>query len=109
MKAAEVRLSGGGAKSAFWRQLQADIYGVDACVTNSTAGSAYGAMIMGGVGAGVWKSVPEACDVCIEIAGRTKKNAKMVKEYNKLYAPFGNLYRSLKENFREIAAVHGWL
>ncbi len=109
VKASEIRLSGGGAKSAFWRQLQADIYGVDACVTNSTAGSAYGAMIMGGVGAGVWKSVPEACDATIKVATRTKKNPKMVKEYNRLYKPFGGLYESLKGNFREIAATHGWL
>jgi xylulokinase len=109
VKMSEVRLSGGGAKSAFWRQLQADIYGVDTCVTNSTAGSAYGAMIMGGVGAGVWKSVPEACDACITIAARTKKNPKAVKEYNKFYQPFGSLYESLKGNFREIAAAYGWL
>ncbi len=109
VKASEIRLSGGGAKSAFWRQLQADIYGVDTCVTNSTAGSAYGAMIMGGVGAGVWRSVPEACDVCIKIAERTKRNLKMVKEYNRLYKPFGGLYESLRGNFREIAAAYGWL
>ncbi|MDR2946590.1 MAG: xylulokinase [Candidatus Adiutrix sp.] len=109
VEASEIRLSGGGAKSAFWQQLQADIYGVDTCVTNSTAGSAYGAMIMGGVGAGVWNSVPEACDACITIASRTKKNPKAVKEYNKFYQPFGSLYQSLKKNFQEIAAAYGWL
>ena len=107
--ASEIRLSGGGAKSAFWRQLQADVYGVDACVTNSTAGSAYGAMIMGGVGAGVWKTVPEACDATIKIVKRIKKNPKTVKEYQRIYPAFDHLYDSLKGNFREIAQVNGWL
>ena len=109
VKASEIRLSGGGAKSAFWRQLQADVYGVDACVTNSTAGSAYGAMILGGVGAGVWKSVPEACDVSVKIVRRIKRNPGRVREYERIYRPFGRLYESLKENFREIARANGLL
>jgi xylulokinase len=109
VKASEIRLSGGGAKSKFWSQLHADIYGVDCCFTNSTAGSAYGAMIMGGVGAGVWKSVPQACDATIKIVRRVKKNPKAVREYERIYQPFGGLYRSLKENFRKIAKVNGLL
>ena len=107
VKAKEIRLSGGGAKSAFWRQLQADIYGIDACVTNSTAGSAYGAMITGGVGAGVWKSIPEACDATIKIVKRIKVNRRNMKEYDRLYRPFGRLYESLRDDFREIARVNG--
>lgn len=106
VKMSEVRLSGGGAKSAFWRQLQADVYGIDACVTNSTSGSAYGAMIMGGVGAGVWKSVPEACAATIKTVEKIKKNKKMVKKYNEIYQPFGNLYANLKNSFVEIARVN---
>lgn len=109
VKASEIRLSGGGAKSAFWRQLQADIYGVDACVTNSTAGSAYGAMITGGVGAGVWKSIPEACDATIKVVKRIKRNPKSVRRYEAIYKPFGGLYASLKGNFRDIARANGLL
>lgn len=105
--ARQIRLSGGGAKSAFWRQLQADIYGIDACVTNSTAGSAYGAMLTGGVGAGVWKSIPEACDATVRVVSTTKMRKAAVKRYDSLYQPFHSLYQSLSQNFREIAAVHG--
>lgn len=107
VKASEIRLSGGGAKSAFWAQLQADVYGVDCCFTNSTAGSAYGAMIMGGVGAGVWKSVPQACDATIKIVRRVKRNPGRVREYDRVYKLFGGLYESLKGNFRDIARANG--
>ena len=72
-------------------------------MTNSTSGSAYGAMIMGGVGAGVWKSVPEACAATIKVVTKIKKNPAMVKKYNAIYKPFGGLYESLKKNFVEIA------
>ncbi len=107
VRAKEIRLSGGGAKSPFWSQLQADIYGTDACTTNSTAGSAYGAMLTGGVGAGVWSSIPEACDATVTVVQRIRKNPAAVRQYNRLYPEFGRLYQSLKQNFRDIAAAQG--
>ena len=103
VKAKEIRLSGGGAKSAFWAGMQANIYGADVCVTNSTAGSAYGAMLTGGVGAGVWKTIPEACDATVKVVKRIPKNPAMVRRYNALYKPFGALYQSLKPEFRRMA------
>src|SRR4029079_10150351 len=48
----EVRLSGGGARSRFWRQLQADVYGVKAVTTNSVEGPAYGVALLAAVGTG---------------------------------------------------------
>jgi xylulokinase len=47
---------GGGAKSAYWRQLFADIYGMD--ITESEAGEnagSLGAMACAAIGAGIWK------------------------------------------------------
>jgi xylulokinase len=109
VEASEIRLSGGGARSGFWSQLQADVYGADACVSNSTAGSAYGAALTGGVGAGVWSSIPEACDAAIRIVKRFKCDRRAARRYDRIYRPFGNLYRSLRGNFREMAEAGGWL
>ncbi len=55
-----VRLGGGGAKSALWRQMQADMYGCQVSTTNTEEGPAFGAALLAGVGAGLWNSVPEA-------------------------------------------------
>jgi len=107
VKAAEIRLSGGGAKSAFWRQMQADIYGCDTCVTSSTAGSAYGAMLLGGVGAGVWTDVPEACDATIRVVRRTKRVAKTAAVYDRAWRIYSGLYGALKESFGAIAREVG--
>lgn len=107
LKVSELRLSGGGARSRFWCQLQADVYGVKTVISNSTAGSAYGAMLTGGVGAGVWKTIPEACDNAIAIVDRFRPKAKTVRDYDRIYRPFGRLYRSLRDNFREIAQMNG--
>ena len=57
----QVRASGGGARSDFWRQLQADIYNAPIVLTNAAEGPAYGVALLAGVGTGVWGSVEEAC------------------------------------------------
>jgi len=102
----EIRASGGGAKSKFWRALQADIYGSAVSVVSSKEGPAYGVALLAGVGTGVWASVPEACDATIKTVSKTKANAKNVKRYDALYPEYGQLYRSLKDDFKRIAALN---
>ena len=42
---AGARLSGGGARSAFWRQMLADVFGKPVVTLETQEGSAYGAAI----------------------------------------------------------------
>ena len=60
-----VRLSGGGARSAFWRQMFADIFGKPVVTLESQEGSAYGAALLGMVATGAFSSLPEACAATI--------------------------------------------
>ena len=48
----QIRASGGGARSPFWRQIQANIYGVDVHTVNATEGPAFGVALLAMVGAG---------------------------------------------------------
>src|SRR6202034_1282917 len=41
-----IRLGGGGARSALWRQIQADVYGQTAETVEAEEGAAYGAAIL---------------------------------------------------------------
>src|SRR6185503_15694735 len=77
----EVRASGGGARSKFWRQLQADIYNTPIVMTNSTEGAAYGVALLAGVGTGVWKSVEEACKSSIKQTQKVSPNKKAAAVY----------------------------
>ena len=63
-----VRLGGGGARSALWRQIQADVYGHEVEVVEAEEGAAYGAALLAGVGAGLWASVDEACASVVRVA-----------------------------------------
>jgi len=101
----EVRATGGGAKSAFWKQLQADIYGCEIATLGSDQGPAFGAAIMAGVGTGVYSSIPEACDAVISVTERTEPNEKRVKEYNEYYAVYHALYPDIRKECHTLSKL----
>jgi len=101
----EVRASGGGARSGFWRQLQADIYDKPIVMTNAAEGPAYGAAILAGVGVGAWSSVEEACQSAIRRTATVKPKAKAVARYQKAYVTYAKLYGDLKARFAEMSAL----
>ena len=72
----EVRASGGGARSDFWRHLQADIYNRPVVITNAAEGPAYGVALLAGVGTGVWKAVEEACRATIKQTAEDRAEQK---------------------------------
>ena len=49
----------------------ADVLGVELVTVNTTEGAAFGAALLAAVGAGVYDSVPAACEQCVQITGRT--------------------------------------
>src|ERR687895_172049 len=77
----QVRASGGGARSTFWRQLQADIYNQPIVLTNATEGPAYGVALLAGVGTGAWESVEEACRASIKQTEKVAPNKKLAATY----------------------------
>ena len=103
----EVRCSGGGARSKFWRQMQADVYGKKVVTINAEEGPAYGVALLAAAGTGAYKNVVEACSATIRVVTTTKADAKTKKAYAKAYPEYGPLYESLKGNFESIAGVVG--
>lgn len=95
----EVRVSGGGAKSALWRQIMADVLGVSLVTVNTTEGAAYGAALLAGVGAGVWQNVERACETAIRVTANTPPGPDS-ESYQEFYPRYQALYPSLKEIFK---------
>lgn len=101
----QIRVTGGGARSAFWRQMQADVYGQTVTTLGASEGPAYGAALLAGVGAGVWKTVPEASGAVVETRGKTPANRRARSAYTVRYRRYGRLYGSLKDDFAAIADI----
>ena len=105
LKIRQIRLSGGGARSAFWRQLQADIYGTTCVTINAEEGPAYGVALLAAVGTGRFKNVREACNAGIKITRTMKPNTKAKRFYAKHFDQYRRLYPALKDQFANIAKL----
>ncbi|MFY9253287.1 MAG: xylulokinase [Fuerstiella sp.] len=101
----EIRLSGGGARSPFWRQMQADIYGSPVVTINAEEGPAYGVALLAAAGTGAYKDVVEACKATISVVTKTTAQASAKKTYNAAYPVYQQLYQSLKKDFASIQAL----
>lgn len=98
----EIRLSGGGARSDFWRQLQADIYGKEVVTINADEGPAYGVALLAAAGTGAYTDVVEACERTIDVTQRTPCDAQTKDLYNAAFPMYQKLYTSLKADFAAI-------
>ncbi|MEW5717006.1 MAG: xylulokinase [Chloroflexota bacterium] len=98
----QVRVSGGGARSAVWQQILADVFGVELATVNVTEGAAYGAALLAGVGAQVYPTIEDACDKIIRITSRVEPIAEHVARYAECYALYRSLYPALKPAFERL-------
>jgi xylulokinase len=101
----QIRASGGGAKSPFWRQMQADVLGKSVVTMAADEGPAYGVALLAAVGAGEYKNVAEACDATVKTTSQTNSRAAMRKHYDAGFPVYQQLYRSLRDDFRAIAEI----
>jgi xylulokinase len=93
----EIRLGGGGARSPLWRQIQADVYGQTVEIVEAEEGAAYGAALLAGVGAGVWRSVDEACRRVVRIRSRVEPQAVSSARLQGQYLKYRRIYPALNE------------
>jgi len=101
----QVRVSGGGAKSPLWRQIQADVFGTELVLVNVTEGAAYGAALLAGVGAGSFASVEQAVGSTVRVTDLTLPDPGRVESYRNLYRIYRSLYPSLQTTFRELSRL----
>jgi xylulokinase len=96
-----VRLSGGGARSALWRQMMADVLAKPVVTLETQEGSAYGAAILALVGTGVYGTVEEACRAVVRETSRVQPRVKEAAEYAELHRVFQAMYPALKPLFSQ--------
>jgi len=99
----QVRATGGGTKSALWRQILASVLEAELVTVNTTEGAAYGAALLAGVGVGAWMDVSSACKEIIKITGTTQPNQQDASPYHGAYSIYQNLYPVLKPTFDKMA------
>ncbi|MHC4469536.1 MAG: xylulokinase [Planctomycetota bacterium] len=95
------RASGGGAKSALWRRMIADVLDVTVETVAVAQGAAYGAALLAGVGAGLFASVESACAEAVRVT-ETVRPGPAAEIYRELRPRYRALYPLLREEFRRM-------
>lgn len=100
----QIRATGGGAKSPFWRQMQADVLGAPVHAMQADEGPAYGVALLAAVGCGEYSDIAQACTATVQTAGVSKPVAKLRKQYDQGFAIYRDLYTQLRPAYGAIAA-----
>jgi xylulokinase len=90
------RVSGGGARSELWLRILASVLGLPIRRTTADEGSAYGAALLGGVAAGVFRDVHEAVATCVRLLDPVDPDPQWVDAYEHGYRRFQLLYPALR-------------
>lgn len=101
----QIRASGGGSRSPLWRQIQSDVFGRKVVTINTEEGPAYGVALLAAVGAREFKNVQEACGATIRVVKETAPQRAAKSHYDRAFPIYQKLYRSLKDDFKYIAAL----
>jgi xylulokinase len=81
-------LTGGGAKSALIRRLQADVFGVPVATVNREEGGAYGAALLAAVGAGAFPDLQTAVQRTLTRGRPEPPNPPIQRQYEEIYERF---------------------
>jgi xylulokinase len=91
-----VLVTGGGARSAFVRRLQADVYGLPVVRVNREGGPAFGAALLAAVGVGAFRDLAAACAATLKRRAPEAPDRARHHAYAQPYARFRALYPALR-------------
>lgn len=97
-----IRVTGGGAGSALWNQIRADVYGHQVVTLNSIEGGIVGAGLLAATAAGWFGDAAEASEACAEMGDRWTPDPEHVREYDAAYRTFCRTHDALE------LLWHGW-
>lgn len=100
-------LCGGGAKSKLWKNMICDTFNLPVATSKSAEAPALGVAILAAVGAGIYKTVPEACKAMLKTDSDVlTPNADNTKKYHSYHSVYSSLYNSLKDNYKELSKLN---
>lgn len=98
----EIRASGGGTRSAVWRQILADVLGAEISTVETVEGAAYGAALLASVGAGWFDSVARATAATVKTNPAASPGEDR-NRYAEMHTVYRHLYPALKQSFDALA------
>jgi xylulokinase len=101
----DMTVTGGGGRSKLWRKMLADLYGCPVHTLAADEGGALGVALLAGVGAGVFRSVEEACDAVVKKETALQPDPAAGKAYAPYFKLYKELYLDMKESFKKLSSL----
>ena len=96
------KICGGGAKSALWKKMIANILNAELQCLESEQGPGMGGAMLSMVACGEFASVAQACEKLVKVASVVKPEPELVARYEARYQQFKKIYPAVKELFPQI-------
>lgn len=96
------KICGGGAKSALWKKIIANVLDLKVDVIAEEEGPALGAAMLAAVGCGEYGSVEEAAEKIVRVVDTIEPKPELVERYENKYQKFMTLYPAVKGVFRQV-------
>ena len=94
---------GGGARSATWLQMLADILGIELVLPATEQGPGYGGAMLAAVATGAYESVATCAGAIVRERGRVTPNPALACAYERRYRLWRGLYPALRGSFDAVA------
>jgi xylulokinase len=94
---------GGGAKSAVWLQMLANVLGITLLIPKTEQGPGYGGAMLGMVASGMYSSVAECAEHLVVVRDEIKPHIIAQEGYERRYEIWRHLYPSIKNIFTMMA------
>lgn len=97
------KICGGGAKSALWKKIFANVLDIRLDIIESEEGPGYGAAILAAVACGVYQTVEEAAACLVKVVDSVEPDQEIAARYEERYRRFVQIYPAVKELFPKIS------
>ena len=101
----ELRVMGGGARSALWNQIKSDVTGLPVAVTHTPETTALGAGLLALAGIGAYANLEEACAAAVRLVARYEPRPEAQARYAESYALYRQVFFSLLPAFEQAAKI----
>lgn len=101
----EMRMCGGGSKSALWRQITADMINLPVRPVKRIDTESLGNAILAGYGVGVFNDIKDATDRIVGTLDAHHPRVEYYEVYNHLFELYKELYEHIKEDFLTLRKI----
>lgn len=96
----EVRSHGGGARSALWSQIKADVCSLPVVTLQGTEAAVRGDAMLAALAAGAFADLDQACDAAVQPRERFEPDSRTGPLYGVAYSRYVDLFEAVRPLFR---------